>query len=58
MVLPSFDYVDFVWDRDNVGENKELLILNKALKVKSHNAREGQKMLHIDPIADFGAYIS
>ena len=34
MVLPAFDYVDYVWDRDNLGENRELqLIQNKALCV-------------------------
>ena len=33
MVLPSFDYVDFVGDRDNVGENRDLqYIQNKALR--------------------------
>ena len=34
MVLPTFDYVDYIWDRDNLGENRELqLIQNKALRV-------------------------
>ena len=34
MVLPAFDYVDYVWDRGNKGENWELqLIQNKALRI-------------------------
>ena len=34
MVLPTLDYVDYIWDRDNLGENRELqLIQNKALRV-------------------------
>ena len=33
MILPSFDYVDYVWDRDNKGENRELQLLqNKGLR--------------------------
>ena len=33
MVLPSFDYVDYIWDRGNVGEAYELQLLqNKALR--------------------------
>ena len=34
MVLPTFDYVDYVWDRNNIGENNELQLLqNKALRL-------------------------
>ena len=34
MTLPSFDYVDYVWDRGNVGESNELQFLqNKALRM-------------------------
>ena len=29
MVLPSLDYVDYVWDRDNKGENQELQFFTK-----------------------------
>ena len=37
MVLPTLDYVDYIWDRDNLGENRELqLIQNKALHVVFH----------------------
>ena len=33
MVLPSIDCVDYIWDRGNVGENRELqYIQNKALR--------------------------
>ena len=39
--------IDFI----NVGHN-DLIV-----KVKSHNAREGQKVLWIGLIADFGPYI-
>ena len=34
MTLPSFDYVDYVWDRGNIGESTELQSLqNKALRM-------------------------
>ena len=34
MILSSFDYVDYVWDRGNIGESKELqLIQNKCLRL-------------------------
>ena len=34
MTLPSFDYVDYIWDRGNIGENNELQFLqNKALRL-------------------------
>ena len=33
MVIPSFDYGDFIWDRGKIGENKELQYLqNKGLR--------------------------
>ena len=33
MILPSFDYVDYVWDRCNIGESNELQYLqNKGLR--------------------------
>ena len=33
MILPSFDYMDYVWDRGNVEEGKELqYIQNKSLR--------------------------
>ena len=34
MILPSFDYVDYIWDRGNNGENNELQLLqNKGLRM-------------------------
>ena len=34
MVLPTFDYVDFMWDRYNQGENQQLqYIQNKSLHI-------------------------
>ena len=34
MVLPSLDYVDYIWDRGNIGENLELqYIQNKCFRI-------------------------
>ena len=34
MVIPTFDYVDYMWDRLNVGENQQLqYIQNKSLRI-------------------------
>ena len=34
MVLPTFDYVDYMWDRHNIGENQQLqFIQNKSLRI-------------------------
>ena len=34
MVLPTLDYADYVWDRDNKGENQDLQFLqNIALRI-------------------------
>ena len=51
MVLPTFDYVDYIWDRDNKGENTELQLLqNKGLRtvykvrLEQHPAKTTEQM--------------